>query len=44
MKNIFEAAQQIQDYFDLQNWQFCFIGGIALLELYFSATSTISRT
>ena len=30
MKPIFEAAQQIQFYFEKQNWQFCFIGGIAL--------------
>lgn len=30
MKQIFEAAQQVQDYFDKNDWQFCFIGGIAL--------------
>ncbi len=30
MKQIFEAAQQVQDYFDSNDWQFCFIGGIAL--------------
>jgi hypothetical protein len=30
MKLVFEAAQQIQDFFDENKWQFCFIGGIAL--------------
>jgi Nucleotidyltransferase of unknown function (DUF6036) len=30
MKQVFEAAQQIQDFFEANNWQFCFIGGIAL--------------
>lgn len=30
MKLVFEAAQKIQDFFDKNNWQFCFIGGIAL--------------
>jgi hypothetical protein len=30
MKPVFEAAQQVQDFFDDQRWQFCFIGGIAL--------------
>jgi hypothetical protein len=30
MKLIFEAAQQVQDFFDSQEWQFCFIGGVAL--------------
>jgi hypothetical protein len=30
MKQVFEAAQQIQDFFEANDWQFCFIGGIAL--------------
>ena len=30
MKLIFEAAQQVQDFFDSQEWRFCFIGGVAL--------------
>ncbi len=30
MKQVFEAAQQIQSFFEDNNWQFCFIGGIAL--------------
>ena len=30
MRQVFEAAQQIQDFFDANGWQFCFIGGIAL--------------
>ena len=30
MKSIFEAAREIQDYFNQNDWQFCFIGGIAL--------------
>lgn len=30
MKLIFEAAQDIQNFFDENAWQFCFIGGIAL--------------
>lgn len=30
MKPIFEAAQEVQDFFDENGWQFCFIGGIAL--------------
>ncbi|MCY7348868.1 MAG: hypothetical protein LH614_21980 [Pyrinomonadaceae bacterium] len=30
MKQIFEVAQQVQNFFDENNWQFCFIGGIAL--------------
>ena len=30
MKLVFEAAQEIQDFFDENIWQFCFIGGIAL--------------
>ncbi len=30
MKQIFEAADQIQHFFDNEGWQFCFIGGIAL--------------
>ncbi|HEX8736042.1 MAG TPA: nucleotidyl transferase AbiEii/AbiGii toxin family protein [Pyrinomonadaceae bacterium] len=30
MKQVFKAAQQIQDFFDENDWEFCFIGGIAL--------------
>jgi len=30
MKQVFQAAQQIQDFFDENDWKFCFIGGIAL--------------
>lgn len=30
MRQIFEAAQEVQDFFDENDWQFCFIGGIAL--------------
>ena len=30
MKQVFEAAQEVQDFFDENGWQFCFIGGIAL--------------
>lgn len=30
MKLVFEAAQQIQSFFKENDWQFCFIGGIAL--------------
>lgn len=30
MKLVFEAAKQVQDFFDENSWQFCFIGGIAL--------------
>jgi hypothetical protein len=30
MKKIFDAAQKIQEFFEDNNWQFCFIGGIAL--------------
>ncbi len=30
MKTVFEAAQKIQQSFEEHDWQFCFIGGIAL--------------
>ncbi|HMJ07420.1 MAG TPA: nucleotidyl transferase AbiEii/AbiGii toxin family protein [Pyrinomonadaceae bacterium] len=30
MKLVFEAAQEIQDFFEQNEWHFCFIGGIAL--------------
>jgi len=30
MKPIFQAAQEIQIYFEKKNWDFCFIGGVAL--------------
>ncbi|MGI8470451.1 MAG: nucleotidyl transferase AbiEii/AbiGii toxin family protein [Pyrinomonadaceae bacterium] len=30
MKQVFEAARQIQDFFGANDWKFCFIGGIAL--------------
>lgn len=30
MKQIFEAAQEVQSFFDENEWQFCFIGGVAL--------------
>ena len=30
MKKVFEAAQKIQTFFSANDWQFCFIGGIAL--------------
>ncbi len=30
MKQVFEAAGQIQRFFQRNDWQFCFIGGIAL--------------
>lgn len=30
MKQVLEAAQQIQNFFDENDWKFCFIGGIAL--------------
>lgn len=33
MKQVFQAAQRVQDFFDENGWRFCFIGGIALLLL-----------
>lgn len=30
MKPIFDAAREIQNFFDENGWQFCFIGGVAL--------------
>jgi hypothetical protein len=30
MKPVFEAAQEIQEFFDENERQFCFVGGIAL--------------
>ncbi len=30
MKSIFDAAQEVQNYFDENGWQFCFIGVVAL--------------
>lgn len=30
MKQVFQAARQVQDFFDENEWEFCFIGGIAL--------------
>jgi hypothetical protein len=30
MKQVFQAAQQVQDFFDENDWEFCFIGGVAL--------------
>jgi hypothetical protein len=30
MKLIFAAAQEIQEFFEENGWQFCFIGGVAL--------------
>ena len=30
MKQVLEAAKEIQDFFDENGWQYCFIGGISL--------------
>ena len=30
MKQVLEAAKEIQDFFDENGWRYCFIGGIAL--------------
>ncbi|MEP6946585.1 MAG: hypothetical protein ABJA02_11765 [Acidobacteriota bacterium] len=30
MKEIFEAAKQVQDFLEENRWQYCFIGGVAL--------------
>ncbi len=30
MKQVLEAAKEIQDFFENKNWEFCFIGGISL--------------
>ena len=30
MKQVLEAAKEIQDFFDKNGWRYCFIGGIAL--------------
>ncbi|CAN5368242.1 hypothetical protein BH10ACI2_BH10ACI2_26060 [soil metagenome] len=30
MKQVLEAAKEIQDFFEENGWQFCFIGGISL--------------
>ncbi len=30
MKQILEAAKEIQEFFELKDWKFCFIGGISL--------------
>jgi hypothetical protein len=30
MKSVFEAAQEIQEFFDENGWQICFVGDIAL--------------
>lgn len=31
MNNLYRAAQEVQDFCQLRNWQHCFIGGLALI-------------